>query len=108
MNDDFYEDSFEICNIFLGQKLTILEFLPKISFILTSVTSETSRGQTMSFSDLTVYEVLFIDLGKKLKHSETAISHWALLDHPRILNWPKSPHRLGLKFEKKYVYGLEI
>ena len=26
MNDDFYEDSFEVYNIFLGQKLTILEF----------------------------------------------------------------------------------
>ena len=85
MNDDFYEDSFEVYNIFLGQKLTILEFLPKIFFILTSVTSETSWGQTMSFSDLTEvsnfswrcqlsYEVLLVELGWKLKHPETAIS----------------------------------
>ena len=74
MNDDFYEDSFEVYNIFLGQKLTILEFSPKIFFILTLVNSETSWGQTMSFSDLTEvsnfswrcqlsYEVLFVDLG---------------------------------------------
>jgi hypothetical protein len=74
MNDDFYEDFFEVYNIFLGQKLTILEFSPKIFFILTSVTSKTSWGQTMSFSDLTEvsnfswrfqlsYEVLFVDLG---------------------------------------------
>ena len=33
MNDDFYEDSFEVYNIFLGQKLTILEFSPKNFFI---------------------------------------------------------------------------
>ena len=37
MNDDFYKDSFEVYNIFLGQKLMILEFSPKIFFILTSV-----------------------------------------------------------------------
>ena len=42
------------------------------------------------------YEVLFVEFEWKLKHPETAISHRALLDHPRILNWPKSPHRLGL------------
>ena len=42
------------------------------------------------------YEVLFVELGWKLKHPETAISQWALLDHTRLLNWPKSPHRLGL------------
>ena len=53
MNDDFYNDSFEVYNIFLGQKLTILEFSPKIFFILTSVTYETSWGQTMCFNDLT-------------------------------------------------------
>ena len=41
MNEDFYEDSFKVYIIFLGQKLTILEFLPKISFILTSFTSDT-------------------------------------------------------------------
>ena len=40
MNDDFYDDSFEAFNSFLGQKLTILEFSPKIYFVLTSVTSE--------------------------------------------------------------------
>ena len=63
--DDFYDDSFYVYNIFLGQKLTILEFLPKIFFILTSVTSESSWGQTMSFSDWGLkflYEVLFVDL----------------------------------------------
>ena len=30
VNDDFYVDSFEVYNIFLVQKLMILEFLPKI------------------------------------------------------------------------------
>ena len=84
----------------------ILGFSLKIFFILTSVTSKTCWGQTMGFSDHTevsnfswrcqlLYEVLFVEFGWKLKHPETAISHWALLDPPRILNWPKSPHRLG-------------
>ena len=101
MNDDFYEDSFEVYNIFLGQKLMILEFSPKIFFILTSVTSETSWGQTMSFSDLTEvsnfswrlqlsYEVLFVELGWKLKHPETAISQRALLDPPASLTDQKA------------------
>ena len=73
MNDDFYEDSFEVYNIFLDQKLTILEFTAKIFFILTLVTSETCWGKTMTFSDLTEvsifswrcqlsYEVLFVEL----------------------------------------------
>ena len=42
MNDDFYEASFEVYYIFVRQKLAILGFSPKIFFILTSVTSETS------------------------------------------------------------------
>ena len=107
MNDDFYEASFEVYYIFVRQKLAILGFSPKIFFILTSVTSETFWGQTMRFSDLTEvsnfswrcqlsYEILFVELEWKLKHPETAISQRALLDHPRLLNWPKSPHRLGL------------
>ena len=71
------------------------------------VSSKTSWGQTMSFSELTdisnfswrcqlSYEVLFVELGWELKHPETTISQWALLDTPRFLNWPKSPQRLGL------------
>ena len=27
---------------------------------------------------------------------KTAFSQWAILDPPCLLNWPKSPHRLGL------------
>ena len=53
LNDDFYKTSFEDYYVSLSQKLAILGFLPKIIFILVSVTSETSWGQTMSFSDLT-------------------------------------------------------
>ena len=52
---------------------------------MTSVTSETSWGQTMSFSDLTEvsnfswrcqlsYEVLFVELGWKLKHPDRYLS----------------------------------
>ena len=90
MNDDFYKD-FEVCIWHFCKTLASLGFSPKIFFILTSVTSETSWGQTMSFSDLTevsnfswrcqlLYEVLFVNLRLKLKHTETTISHWALLD----------------------------
>ena len=43
------------------------------------------------------YEVLFVEFGWKLKHPETAFSQWAILDPPRLLNWPKSPHSLGLR-----------
>jgi hypothetical protein len=79
MNDDFYKDSFEVYNISVRQKLVILGFSPKIFLILTSVTSETSWGQTMSFSDLTEvsnfswkcqlsYEVMFVELEWKLEH----------------------------------------
>ena len=53
INDDFDEASFEVPYISVTQKLAILGFLPKISFILTSVTSDTFCGQTMHFSDLT-------------------------------------------------------
>ena len=106
-NDDFHEASFEVYYVSVSQKLGILGFSPQIFFILTSVTSDTSWGQSMSLSNLNEvsnfswrcqlsYEILFVEFGWKLKHPETAISHRALLDHPRILNWPKSPHRLGL------------
>ena len=108
LNDNFSEASFEVYYVSVSQKLGILGFSPQIFFILTSVTSDTSWGQSMSLSDLNEvsnfswrcqlsYEVLFVEFGWKLKHPETAISHWALLDPSRILNWPKSPHRLGLR-----------
>ena len=85
-------------------------------FILTSVTSDTAWGQSMSLSNLQEvsnfswrcqlsYEVLFVEFGWKLKHPETAISHRALLDHPRLLNWPKSPHCLGLRPSEKLSVG---
>ena len=54
MNDNFYKDSFEVYNISVTQKLVILGFSSNIFFILTSVTSETSWGLTMSFSDLKI------------------------------------------------------
>ena len=108
MNDDFHEASFEVYYISVSQKLAILGFSSKIFLTLTSVTSETSWGQTMSLNNLTdvsnfswncklSYEILFVELGWKLKHPETTISQRALLAPPRLLNWPKSPHRLGLK-----------
>ena len=107
MNDDFHEASFEVYYVSVSQKLVILGFSHQIFFILTLFTSETSWGQTMTFSDLTEvsnfswrcllsYEILFVELGWTLKHPETAISQRALLDPPRLLNWPKSPHCLGL------------
>ena len=114
MNDDFYEASFEVYYISARQKLVVLGYSHMIFFILTSVTSETSWGQTIDFSVLTevsnfrwrcqlLYEVLFVELGWKLKHPETAISQRSLLDTPHILNWPKIPHRLGLK---KFFFGM--
>ena len=110
LNEDFHEASFEVYYVSVSQKLGILGFSPQIFFILTSVTSDTSWGQSMSLSDFNEvsnfswrcqlsYEVLFVEFGWKLKHPETSISHWALLDPSRILNWPKSPHRLGLRWE---------
>ena len=51
--DDFQEASFEGYYVSVSQKLAILEFSPQIFIILTSVTSVTSRGQTMSLNDLT-------------------------------------------------------
>ena len=112
MNDNFYKDSFEVYNISVTQKLVILGFSSKIFFILTSVTSETSWGQTMSFSDLTEasnfswrsqlsYEALSVELGWELKHSETTICHRDTLTHktPGLLNWPNSLHRLRLNFK---------
>ena len=118
LNDDFHEASFEVYYVSVSQKLVILGFSPQIFFILTSFTSETSWGQTMSFSDLTEvsnfswrcllsYEVLFVELGWTLKHPETAISQRALLDPPRLLNWPKSPHRLGLKEQNVSEFEME-
>ena len=89
MNEDFYKDSFEVYNTSVGQKLVILGFSPKIFIILTLVTSETFWGQTMTLSDLTevsnfnwrcqlLYEVLFVELEWKLKHSETSNSQWVM------------------------------
>ena len=106
LNDDFHEASFEVYYISVSQKLTILGFSPQIFFILTSVTSDTSWGQTMSLSDLIEvsnfswrcqlsYETMFVWSVPKLECPETAISQRAVLDPPRLLNWPKSPHRLG-------------
>ena len=43
------------------------------------------------------YEVLFVEFGRKLKHPETTISHWVLMDPSRIFNWQKSPIIYGPK-----------
>ena len=88
--------------------MAILGISPQIFFILTSVTSDTSWGQSMSLSDLNEvsnfswgcqlsYETLSVRSVSKLELPETTISHRVILDPPRLLNWPKSPHRLGLK-----------
>ena len=116
MNDDFHEASFEVYYVSVSQKLVILEFSPQFFFILTSVTSDTSWGQSMSLSDLyevsnfswiwqLSYEVLFVEFGCKWKHPETTFSQWAILDLPCPLNWPKNPHRLGLNYR---VFHIEI
>ena len=52
MNDDFHEASFEVYYVSVSQKLVILELLAQILVILTSVTSETSWGQTISLTNL--------------------------------------------------------
>ena len=107
LNDDFHEASFEVYYVSVSQKLVILGFSPQIFFILTSVTSDTSWGQTMSLSDLNEvsnfswrcqlsYETMFVWSVPKLECPETAISQWVILTPPRLLNWPKSPHWLGL------------
>ena len=103
-NDNFPEASFEVYYISLSQKLAILGFSSQIFFILTSVTSETSWGQSMSLSDLNEvsnfswrcqlsYETLLVWSVPKLECPETIICHRDTLTPPRILNWPKSPHR---------------
>ena len=106
-NDDFHEASFEVYYVSVSQKLGILGFSPQIFFILTSVTSDTSWGQSMSFSDLNEvsnfswrcqlsYETMFVWSVPKLECPEAAISQRVILTPPRLLNWPKSPHWLGL------------
>ena len=108
LNDDFHEASFEVYYISVSQKLVILGFSPQIFFILTSVTSDTSWGQTMSLSNLNEvsnfswrcqlsYETMFVWSVPKLECPETAISQCVILTPSRLLNWPKSPHRLGLR-----------
>ena len=112
LNDDFHEASFEVYYVSVSQKLVILGFSPQIFFILTSVTSDTSWGQSMSLSDLNEvsnfswgcqlsYETLSVRSVSKLELPETTISHRVILDPPRLLNWPKSPHRLGLMSDLK-------
>ena len=110
-NDNFSEASFEVYYVSVSQKLAILEFSPQIFFILTSVTYETFWGQTISLTNLNEvsnfsrgcqlsYETLFVGSVSKLELPETTISHRVILDPPRLLNWPKSPHRLGLSDQK--------
>ena len=88
-NDDFHEASFEVYYVSVSQKLAILGFSPQIFFILTSVTSETSWGQSMSLSDLNEVSNFRWRCQRsvpKLVCPKTTIS----------LNRPKSPHWLGL------------
>ena len=101
MNDNFYKDSFEVYNISVTQKLVILGFSSKIFFILTSVTSETSWGQTISLIDLNevpnfswgcqlLYETLYVGSVLKLEPPETTISHRVILDTPASLTDQKA------------------
>ena len=50
---------------------------------------------------------LNIQYNKRWKQSleieASAISHRALLDYPRLLNWPKSPHHLGISHFTGYL-----
>ena len=101
MNDNFDDASFELYYVFLSQKLMILDFSPLFFFVLTSVTSDTFWGQSMSLSNLyevsnfswicqLSYEVLFVEFEWKLKHPETAFSQWAILDPPASLTDQKA------------------
>ena len=110
LNDNFYEDSFEVY-----YKLVILEFSSKIFFILTSITSETSWGQTMSLTDLTEvskcswrcqlpYETLFVGLVLKLKPSETTVSHRVILDPPPLPT--KKPASFRVNQDLQHVFKI--
>ena len=99
LNDDFHEASFEVYYVSVSQKLVILGFSPQIFFILTSVTSDTSWGQSMSLSDLNEvsnfswrcqlsYETMFVWSVPKLECPETAISQWVILT-PKLI-WVKT------------------
>ena len=101
MNEDFYKDSFEVYNTSVRQKLVILGFSPKIFIILTSVTSETSWGQTMTLSDLNEvsnfswrcqlsYEILLVWSVPKLECPETIICHRDTLTPPASLTDQKA------------------
>ena len=68
MNDDFHEASFEVYYVSVSQKLVILEFSPQFFFILTSVTSNTSWGQSMSLSNLYEVSILAEDVSFHMKH----------------------------------------
>ena len=118
LNDDFHEASFEVYYISVSQKLTILGFSPQIFFILTSVTSDTSWGQTMSLSDLnevsnfSLAEVASFHMKQCLFDQYQNWSVQRLLSlsgsfwpPPRILNRPKSPHWLGLKVKYWHIWA---
>ena len=107
IDDDFYEHSFEVYNISLGQKLTILEFSPKIfSFwprsllkppeakLWASVTSLRSQILAEDVSFHMRYCMLDWDENWSIQRPlSLSGSFWP---PPRLLNWPKSPHWLGL------------
>ena len=107
---------------FCKSKIGDVRIFAYFFFILTSITSETSWGQTMSLTDLNEvskfswrcqlsYETLFVGSVSKLEPPETTISHRVILDPPRLLNWQKSPHHLGLRdyiWRKQQVYFKKI
>ena len=111
----FFWGILRFCKSKIGNSRIFASFF----FILTSVTSDTSWGHSMSLSDLyevsnfswicqLLYEVLFDELGWKYEHPETALSQRVILTPLRILNWPKSPHLLGLRSTLRFTIRFEI
>jgi hypothetical protein len=101
LNDNFSEASFEVYYLSVSQKLVMSGFSPIFFFILTSITSETSWGQTVSLTDLNEvskfswrcqlsYETLFVGSVSKLEPPETTISHRVILDPPASLTDKKA------------------
>ena len=105
-NDDFHEASFEVYYVSVSQKLGILGFSPQIfSFWPQSLliqpeakvwASATSmRSQILAFIWGTVCWV-WMKIEASRDHY-LSVGTFSPTPTPRILNRPKSPHRLGLR-----------
>ena len=107
LNDDFYKASFEVYYVSVSKKLGILEFSSKIfSFWPWSLPIPPEAKVWASATSMRS-QILAGDVSFHMKHYLLdQFQNWSFQrplsligsfwPPPRLLNWPKSPHRLGL------------